>query len=234
MYDTSYYSPSNFLPGNLLDIPEHEILQMRLNSLDYRTDEFDAINWVESIVIFGCSNVFGTGIADDETISYQLSKKLNRPVINMGVPASSMEYALFNQIILSEKQLLPYAVINLWTSINRIPYFFDNAPYHMGPWVNKLNNNNYKKRGVKHMYQMWNVFDTHPLIHSSFIKRNAELLWKNTRHYQGTFFPNTSNALQIELYNYSDYANDGGHPGPVTARNIAELLAEKIEKNEQS
>jgi len=36
-----------------------------VNSQGYRTEEFEKIDWAQSVVIFGCSTVFGTGVSDE-------------------------------------------------------------------------------------------------------------------------------------------------------------------------
>lgn len=56
-----------------------------INSNGYRTYEFKDINWKNSVIIFGCSQVFGIGLDDEYTISNQLSKLIKCPVINMGM-----------------------------------------------------------------------------------------------------------------------------------------------------
>lgn len=57
-----------------------------VNSQGYRCPEFDAIDWENSIIFFGCSHVFGIGLLDHETVANQLSLILNCPVINLGTP----------------------------------------------------------------------------------------------------------------------------------------------------
>ena len=106
----------NFLPGNPNNLLKStDYITPEVNSLGYRTVDFNKVVWNDSIVIFGCSYVFGVGLFNNETISNQLQELIGRPVINMGVPASSMSYAFFNQLALSNSK--PYAVVNLWTSI---------------------------------------------------------------------------------------------------------------------
>ncbi len=221
MNNTKYYV-GEFLPGNPIDYTESN---MERNSSNYRTKEFDQIDWKNSIVIFGCSNVFGAGLTDGETISHQLSMLTNRPVINMGVPSSSIAYSLYNQVILAEKCSAPYAVINLWTSINRLSYFYEKGPCHLGPWTARQPNKNIFIRSIKSVFDAWNINDINPALQSTFLQKMAEIIWKDTKHFQGTFFPNTSDALNVELFQYKDYANDNHHPGPLTAKAVAEQLA---------
>jgi hypothetical protein len=225
MRNPSYYKKNQFLPGCVKDFSESELSQMNLNSLDYRTKEFDSVEWQDSVVIFGCSNVFGTGLSDTETISHQLEKIIQRPVINMGVPSSSISYSLFNQVILAEQCSKPYAVINIWSSINRLPYFFDRTPYHVGPWTERLNNTSVTRRSLRTLFQSWNVHNRNPEINSMFLQRIADLLWRDTKHIQGTFFHKAGELFNVKLYDYLDYASDNQHPGPLSAKAVAEDLS---------
>jgi hypothetical protein len=105
-----------------------------LNRNVYRTEEFNNINWGESIVIFGCSLVFGVGLAEDETIPYQLSKILKKNVVNMGVPGSSVEFNLYNNLILKKGYPNPLAVVNLWTNIERTTQYNKYKVLDLGEW----------------------------------------------------------------------------------------------------
>ena len=64
----------------------------KVNSLNLRCPELDTIHWETSFVMIGCSHVYGIGNEDDTTIPHLLSKKLNAPVINLGVPAASRQH----------------------------------------------------------------------------------------------------------------------------------------------
>jgi len=222
MNRVKYYNKSQFLPGNRKHYFDSNT---ECNSLNYRTKEFDNIDWSNSVVIFGCSNVFGRGLTDEETISFHLEKLLGRPVINMGVCGSSINYSVFNQVVLSEKCPAPYTVVNLWTSISRLLYFLDDAPKHIGPWNEQFPKKNIQDLSLSTLFQSWNIVDTNPELHSLFFQRIAEVLWRDTQHIQGTFFLKTSEVLNVKKYNYIDFAEDKIHPGPLTAKSVAEDLA---------
>jgi hypothetical protein len=228
MQHVEYYKKDQFLPGNGKTISELESTYTTLNSLHYRTKEFNDIDWAESVVIFGCSHVFGSSLTDSETICHQLENIIQRPVINMGAPSSSIIFSGFNQIALAEHCAKPFAVVNLWTSLQRLPYFFDKKPCHVGPWMDEFGNNTVHKRGLTTLFQTWNIDDSNPEVYSLFFQRMAELLWKDTKHIQGTFFPRTSEILNVELFSYTDRAVDGKHPGPNTAHAVALRIAEQL------
>jgi hypothetical protein len=144
----------------------------------------------------------------------------------MGVPSSSIAYSVFNQTILAESNQSPYAVINLWTSINRITYFYEKEPCHIGPWTARQPNKNIFIRSIKSVFDAWNINDINPALQSTFLQKMAEIIWKDTKHFQGTFFPNTSDALNVNLFHYLDYGADSLHPGPISAKAVAEQLAQ--------
>jgi len=106
-----------------------------LNSYGYRTEEFDNIDWKNSIVMFGCSFVFGTGVTDEHTISYFLEKISGRPVVNLGIAGSSIQTTLHNGIILNDsKYPTPKAIVPLWTSMSRHQIYFKEVIKHCGIW----------------------------------------------------------------------------------------------------
>ena len=82
------------------------------NSKGYRTKEFSKIDWAESIVILGCSYVYGVGVDDADTLSQQLENIMQIPVINLG----------------------PRAVIMSWPHHSRCVYYDKYELYHYGPW----------------------------------------------------------------------------------------------------
>ena len=67
----------------------------KVNSLNLRCPEFDTINWNNVYVMIGCSHVYGIGNEENTTIPHLLSKKLNAPVINLGIPAASRQHIFF-------------------------------------------------------------------------------------------------------------------------------------------
>lgn len=117
-----------------------------VNSQGYRTQEFDKINWSESIVMFGCSHVFGVGVTDEHTIPYFLEQISGRPVINMGIGGSSIQTTLFNGTILFNSNYpMPKAIIPFWTYLNRFYLGLKNEVLFYGDWNIKEIQTNYNK-----------------------------------------------------------------------------------------
>jgi len=208
----SHYNFKTFLPTNT---------NYCVNSAGYRTDEFDTIDWKKSIVIFGCSMVFGEGLDAEQTISYQLSKLLNCPVINMGVTGSSIQYSVHNQLILKQNFPTPCAVVNLWTEYSRCT-LYSKMPNTYGPW-----NTDKGSYG-----DLWNQDPINSQVNALLMQSISRQLWNNTQHYEATFFTSTQSVLNCEQLNGhltdTDYANDGQHPGPLATQAVSELLAKVL------
>ena len=202
----------------------HKQVTYQTNSFGYRCKEFTNVDWNESIVIFGCSLVYGVGLAYDETIGYHLSNLLQMPVVNMGVCASSMIYALQNQLVLTEKYAKPKAVINLWTGLNRLTYFEHDRPALLGPWGNR--SGIYKD--LMPFYNEWSRSDDNASMYGLIAQKAAKHLWSDTTYYEATFFDWTAAALGCRQFDILDKARDMFHPGPATAHSVASELAKEI------
>ena len=151
----------------------HEV-KYTLNSLGYRTREFDDIDWKESIVMFGCSMTFGIGVTDEHTIPYFLEQLSGRPVINMGIPGASIQTMLHNSIIFTDsKYPTPKAVVNVWAGLIRYQLYKDNFVFHNGQW-NKSDDKFSKKENLI-PFNLMNI-------------KMIRNLWKNkTIHYECIF-----------------------------------------------
>jgi hypothetical protein len=190
-----------------------------VNSENYRTDEFDTIDWSQSIVIFGCSNVFGTGITDEDTISANLSKITNRPVINMGMGGTSMHFAMHNSTILRNRYTIPYAVVHIWSSIERCMLYEEDCITSLTP---ADRNNNF-------LTDHWCMDIVNPHVHGLFIQAAERLKWQNLcRFYEATFFEHTASTLGCDLLQCIDKARDNMHPGRETAAITALSIARNI------
>jgi len=188
-----------------------------LNSNSFRTIEFKDIIWEESVVIFGCSQTFGVGLAEDETISFFLSKLIDRPVINMGVPASSPTFAMHNALILKKGYSTPKAVVNIWSGLNRTVFYH---PYSIQHDVVNENQESYN-------YQ-WNKVSTNPITNSLFLQQMSKIMWEGIPYYEMTMFDCTSIHFRCDLVKNIDYARDLVHLGHETAYVVAKKIAENL------
>lgn len=186
-------------------------IKYTLNSEGYRTKEFNDIDWESSIVMFGCSHVFGTGNDDSHTISSFLEKYTGIPVVNLGMGGSSIQFALHNSLMLFKKYGIPKAVVYGWTSLTR--YLLYQKDFVQ---LNMDYEDNPKVRIADHLipFNLINV----ELIRS---------LWKDKcQCYEFSLFPSTSKIIGCDLYERigNDYARDLSHCGKLTNK----LFAHKI------
>jgi hypothetical protein len=192
-----------------------------INSNGYRAPEWDAVDWKESVVIFGCSCTAGIGVAEDETISYQLSQLINRPVINLGAGGSSMLFSFFNSLRILENNLpIPYAVVQNWTTTNRFPIFRDTQVYHMGPWDSKSS----------FFKEYTSESDTQSMIMSKYISASSRTIWESkTRYASVSYFDDSAHFTESYLSTLDNKARDMMHPGVNAHKRMAELIAKLIE-----
>jgi hypothetical protein len=189
-----------------------------LNQHGYRTEEFDNIDWANSIVIFGCSMVFGVGVDDQYTMSKQLYNLTGIPVVNMGVGGSSMTYSLHNAVILRERYPKPLAVINVWSQHDRTVYYHENKCASHGSWT--LHRSNFFKE--------WMLNDSHSRTHAIFASKTSKLLWENTKYLECSFFKDTAELLNCPWIKWKIDARDRNHPGITSHHDMAVFLAEQL------
>lgn len=215
---TNYIKDGNFL----LHSNDNTDKRYKLNSHGYRTQEFDDIDWKNAVVIFGCSNVYGVGLEEDETICSQLSKEIDRPVVNMGVPGSSMQYSLYNSVILNEFYPTPYAVIQIWTMPERTMTFSRYNINGYGTW--NIEKNNYM--------DLWSKNKTNVEVSALFCSMISKQIWESKTNYNEiSFFPKTSYLLKCSFIRTIDVARDNLHPGVKTAKKTALKIKENLFKN---
>lgn len=185
-----------------------------LNSIGYRAPEWDAIDWANSVVIFGCSVTFGVGLAEDETISYQLSKRLNRPVINLGVATTSPAFAFHNSILLHDNLPTPWAVVQNWSGPTRISRYTNTGTIKsFGPW----------SAGKDKLYDEWIRHETNINMQNYFIIKAAAALWQSKTRYCA--ISNWEYPMPVERCHHSDFARDMIHPGQLSSITTAVRIA---------
>ena len=189
------------------------------NSDGYRTREFNDIDWENSVVIFGCSYVFGIGHAEDDTISSQLEEIIKIPVINMGVGGTSPTHAVHNASILSRAYPTPKGIVNVWSSPFRCPYYTRDLSINCGPW----NNNEIP------MSSAWNKSIEHGMANLKFNSLVSKEMWSyRTAYYDLTLFPVTKEVLKCDFIANIDTARDLSHFGRLTNGLVAEKIAENL------
>lgn len=208
----SFIQSGKFLPSSV-DPTDYNLY--KLNSDQYRTYEWSDINWSEAVVLFGCSHTFGVGVNENNTISSNLSSVLNRQVVNLGMPGTSMFYSFYNSIVLAEHFPTPWAVFHLWTTPDRVTTCNSKELLHVGLWAGHSDV----------CYRDWNLCPENSAFHSKFILTAGELLWKDKCRYgAGTMFDidHEHTCLKFEVV---DTGTDDLHPGPKTTESIATKIA---------
>jgi hypothetical protein len=192
-----------------------------LNSDGYRTHEFKDIDWANSVVIFGCSHIFGIGLDDKDTISSRLEEILNMPVINMGATGASMLFNLHNSMILRDGYPIPKAVVVFWPNYNRIVEYHKYTTQFHGVWNMEPNS----------LPNAWFKNDSHAIANAMFMSKAVKLLWQEKcPYYETTWDDNTQSVLKCDLLKSipNDYARDMLHSGIASAISNAQTIATKL------
>lgn len=193
----------------------------RVNSMGYRTKEFDTIDWSNSYVIQGCSACFGVGIpADEDTIAEKLSLRLGKPVINLGVSGASIELQYFNTIEMIEEGIRPLGVFVMWPNADRFPLFNNGKLENCGSWTDP------KKLS-------W-AFDGNSAHHNWYHSRSVKIMWDLQQVPLITFGHHHHAFEHVDCYitDKLDWGDDMEHWGPKTAEYIAEMLYQRHSSNQ--
>lgn len=181
-----------------------------INSEGYRTIEFSDVDWKNSIVMFGCSHVFGLGVDDLHTIPKFLEDYLNIPVINMGMNGSSVHFSLHNSLMLYKKYGPPKMVIYGWTSLMRYTLY---------------NSNNIGFQTLR-----YDKPSDHLIYLNMLYIELIRSIWDDIcQIYEFSLFDDTSKMINCDYYGTSlDKARDLMHNGPKTNKFIAKKIHDKI------
>lgn len=205
------------------------------NSNGYRL--VDPIQWNDSIWFFGCSHVYGIGIQNHtETVTYQLEKILNFPVLNLGVPRGSPMIIKYNlDIMLTYYK--PRAIIIAWPGLERWLSWKNNEPLQwssMHFWENidkkeidraPEDFERYKNLVLTNEIENINI----ELIEN--VKKELGILLVDFSHLHNYIFKRMDiicfdrDKKSVEELNWIDICSDGWHPGPQTNYKIATWLS---------
>jgi len=199
----------------------HNTVTYTHNKHGYRAPEFEDIKWEESVVVFGCSNVYGTGLDDKDTLTSQLSQIINKPVINMGVGGASTVLCLHNAIILRNFCPKPLGVVNVWTEPSRTTLYNEKSFFNCGLW--NVNEVNYAQEYIRDeantsMYFLMNCLA-------------SRALWDDVKYYETTFFKQAAllaNCRHEKMTKDRGKARDLRHPGKNLCREVAEDIATNL------
>jgi hypothetical protein len=203
-----------------------------LNSQGFRAPEFDLVTWQDSVVVLGCSMVFGDGLDDSDTLCHQLSKIIARPVINLGVSAASAELIHYNSLILHPCQ--PWRVVVVWPSADRLTEFTEQGVRCHGIWQIPSQVKDYGDLATltrwQQIYLAVNADTYHRDSVFKFHSLAVQTLWGH-RAREFTWVPHTQKIAGCDLLPWpqsSALARDMIHPGPQLVRTWAEQIAESL------
>jgi hypothetical protein len=223
----------DFLNENLKKLPEDwhyrtQPVEYTLNDLGYRGPDFDTHDWKNSIVVFGCSCVFGVGVDDSETLTSQISNITGRNVINVGIGGGSNQLILDTSLIMKRKYGNPYSIIVMWTGTDRLPYYGDSVMYNVGLWNNSLYVDNEQHRHYKKLFDSFYQEAGHENVTFYNIVQAMRNIWEDkTRYFEGSFFEPTAHYGQLpDYFPFSNTARDLLHPGPNDYKKTAEQLVD--------
>lgn len=231
-------SPQNFEKNKQLapaDWKYHtKEVEYKVNNSGFRTLEWKDIDWKNSVVLLGDSCTYGVGLAEDETISFQLEQLLGRPVINLGVPGSSNVSMVNNSSVIIEKFDIPYAVVVNWSAPNRFRYYYSNgymdvskSIFHKTPFGNNLV---IEDANLTNLWTNTYINPTNEMCLNYWTGRNLNSIWKGrTKQASISFFPETAHYMRCDQYFKSNEdARDMLHPGADNAISVATYLYEKL------
>jgi len=206
----------------MLDISQVQITaEYTINELGYRAPAFDKVDWSNSFIIQGCSQVFGLGTnQDDKIVSHYLSQLLNAPVINLGAPGAGMEVQYTNALYMLEQDIRPRGVFIIYPNMDRYSWYKDSEIKFMGSWSDDKN-------------LLW-MMNGNSRTHNINLMRGYKLLWRFAQvplyewshHKDNASFCNTV----IEWDSFLDLGFDNQHWGPKTSNAIAEILFDQLQK----
>ena len=191
-----------------------ETITYQNNSLGYRTKELNKINWKKSIVVLGCSLVYGVGVSEKDTISSQLSEITGHYVVNMGVSGSSGQFAVHNLACLLE-YYKPKAIAIGWPDASRVPLYLKDRIVHCGSWRDDP-----AGLGIAMRRYDWHGHSVLQL--QQLIARRLGM----TADF--TLFKSVEKILDVPYCPIIDYARDLSHGGVKTYRNVANCIAEQL------
>jgi hypothetical protein len=194
-----------------------------LNEQCYRAPSWDKIDWSKSIILFGCSQTFGIGIDDKQTISHHVENSIGIPVINLGVAGSSNMFQWINTTLLRQHGISPLAVVYNWTFAHRVSVLErDFRTLNSGIWNIE----------AEPLVKGWNYHENHSTEFLRYLILSTEQQWQPIAcpvlNY--TVCRDSANAIDSLTFldRTGDLARDHRHLGPGRAKEWADIICNKL------
>ena len=204
----------------------------KLNSCGYRTKEWKDIDWKNSIVLFGCSYVFGVGVAEDETVAYHLEQLTGKTVVNIGYGGGSNDLSLINCANMINNFDYPLAIAFNWTYMDRFMYFVGKNMFQpIGSWAIQKQGlfSKFHHNIVSSLYENM----TKNLNHACKINYNYKLILQNmlkdkTQMIDFTYLDHCADVFKCDIVQIINDARDLKHPGVSSTINTAKYIYGKL------
>lgn len=202
------------------------------NSDGYRAPEWQDIDWASSIVILGCSMTFGSGLAQDETISHYVSELTGRSTVNLGFPSAGNDLLLNNAAALVNNFPCPHAVVINWSTLDRV-MFYSQYPRNVGLWTQE--GDHAGEICLHQVYKHRNISKLNRAMESYYLAQHARAMFQNrTRYVTLSYFAETAHYTRSDGYIKFDLdpeherARDLIHPGPGTSLRAAKFISQRL------
>ena len=213
--DSREFWNENFKTKRMPQTQLNRTVRYTLNSHGYRCPEFDTIDWQNTIVTLGCSHTFGISIDDNETYASLLQEKLGIPVVNLGMSATDIWFQVYNAIELMKLNV--QGVILQVPNKERFTVFgTGNKAKNFGTW---------NMQTYAQLAELWvderNLEQWH-LFGCDYIEKilGDKLLYSFS-------FLDTDHLPTMKIISQDDVGRDNAHPGPMTHKKIAEIIAKE-------
>jgi hypothetical protein len=221
-----WWFEDNFLPPQMKNVyPRVNPIDYKVNSYGYRCPEFDNINWKDSYVLLGASNIFGEGVLEDETINYYLEQMIDKPVINLGFAAASNQHVLLTMSMLAKKHTPKKWIVSYLDSSRWLHW----DPTTTDPIDVQAHRASHEQFCSDPWPQLMDSLDWY----SSQSRVSVQAIAKNNIIEFG-FGEQIDPAWGVRTFELIDEGRVEQHPGPNTNKMIAEWLYREITNNDET
>lgn len=209
-----------------------------LNNNGYRAQEWEKIDWENSVVLLGCSCTFGTGLSEFETLDAAMCNAYGgRPFINLGYPGGSNEHILYNLTMLFKYFPMPKGIIISYTTTDRALYWEDMRSYGIGPWdiaeypikETIIHGENKSQQYLANFLSKFNELGK-AYATAATIQQMCDMSGVPSYHF--SWFQGSAHAARVDyiplMGQTADRARDMMHPGADVMRGTASYIKKKF------
>lgn len=209
-------------PKIYLDYKNNPIIYS-YNKAGYRSNHYSIPNNEDYLMVFGCSQSWGSSLHQEHRYSDILEKTLNLNVINVAIPGGSANFILEHVInlTLSGYKFPKYAVLQ-WPHFNRYIFLGERGEYIA---------NSHTSGDFFKVYKTLITKDENIFLYKyiqSYLFVNKILNDNKTTCFNFSFDINESKMLNCNFIPIIDIARDGQHAGINTHKTVAEHVLKNI------